>query len=95
MRKDARTCTENRLVCWLIWWFHESHGEWPKRVIRVYSFREYFCASSHHVWVEEYNFWRTLYRALGMTFVWLKKLWDRGEAKLWPDKEKPQWPCAM
>jgi len=90
-----RRHTENRLICGLIWWFHESHGEWPKRVIRVYSFREYFCASGHHIWVDEYNFGRTLYRALGMTFVWLKKFWDRGEAKLWPAKEKPEWPCAM
>lgn len=78
-----------------MWWFHESHASWPKRIIRVYSFRQYFCASGHHIWVDEYNFWRTLYRALGMTFVWLKKAWDRGEAKLWPDKEKPEWPCAM
>jgi len=30
-----------------------------------------------------------------MVFVWLKKLWDRGEAKLWPEKEKPDFPCAM
>ena len=95
MRQATRTYTESRLICWLIWWFYESHAGYPSRVIRVYSLHEYFCASGSHRWVEECSFWRTLYRALGMTFVWLKRLWDRGEAKLWPAKEKPQFPCTM
>ena len=90
-----RRHTENRAICWLIYWFHESHGAWPKRVLRVYSFREYFTYSGHHIWVDEYNFWRTLYRAFGMIFPACKKLWDRGEAKFWEKKEKKDFPCAM
>lgn len=90
-----RRKTENRLICWLIYWFHESHSDWPKRVRVVYSLREYATFSGHHIWVDEYNFCRTLYRAIGMIFPACKKAWDRGEAKLWKEKEKPDFPCAM
>ena len=81
--EGVRKSTENRIVCALIEWFYESHAPAPKQVIRVYSFKEYFTASGHHYWVEVCPFWRTLYRAAGMTFPACKKLWDRGEARLW------------
>jgi hypothetical protein len=73
-----------------MWWFWESHVEKPKvRIIRVYSFREYFTASGHHIYVENYQLWRTLYRAVGMVLPWLKRFWDRGEARIWPVKGEP------
>jgi len=86
--KKRRYSTENRLICWLAWWLYESHTSWPHRVIRVYGPKEYFTASSRHVWVEQIQFWRSLYRAVGMVFVWLKQWWDKGEIKIWqtPDK---------
>lgn len=90
-----RRSTENRIICALIYWFYESHATWPQRVLRVYSFKEYFTFTGRHVWVEHLPFWRTLYRAVGMVFPACKKLWDRGEAKLWPEKEKPDFPNAM
>jgi len=92
-----RKHTTNRLVCALIWWFYESHAPWPRRarVIRVYSLKQYFCASGHHVWVEHPHYLHTLYRAIGMVFPACKWLWDRGEAKIWPPKEKPEFPVAM
>lgn len=90
-----RKHTENRFICWLVWWFYESHGSWPRAVLRVYSHREYFTRSGHHVWIEHGSDLRSLYRAIGMIFVWLKKLWDRGEAKLWPEPEAPDYPGGM
>lgn len=101
--KPPRTCfghvrrhTKNRLICALMWWFWESHADQPKcRIIRVYSFREYFTASSHHTYVQDYRFFQQLYRAVGMIFPAIKRLWDSGEAKLWPPPEKPPWPNGM
>jgi len=90
-----RKHTENRFICWLIWWFYESHSTWPNRVLRVYGLKEYFTCSSRHDWVDKVVFWRSLYRAVGMVFVWAKAAWDRGEDKLWPPKEKSEFPCAM
>jgi len=81
--RSKRRSTENRLICWLVWWFYESHGAHPKRVYRVYSHREYFTFSSHHVWVDDLRFWHTLYRAVGMIFPACKGVWDRGERKIW------------
>ena len=40
-------------------------------------------------------FWRSLYRAVGMVFVWAKRAWDRGEAKLWAPKDKPEFTGGM
>lgn len=72
-----------------MWWFWESHGDRPKcRIIRVYSFREYFLDYGAHTFVEDYLFWRQLYRAIGMVFPWLKQIWDKAELKMWPPKNK-------
>lgn len=57
-------------------------------MLRVYGLKEYFTCSSRHVWVEDLQFWRSLYRAVGMIFVWAKQLWDRGEAKFWQSEDK-------
>ena len=76
-----------------MWWFWESHGDRPKcRIIRVYSFHEYFTASGQHIWAEEYRFFQQLYRAVGMIFPWLKRQWDNLEKRIWPPKEKFQYP---
>ena len=95
VKNKRRWSTENRFLCFLAWWFYESHGPWPHRVLRVYGFKEYFTASSRHVWVEKIVFWRSLYRAVGMVFVWAKRLWDWGEAKLWEPKDKPEFTGGM
>ena len=93
-----RKHTENRIVCALVWWFWESHAPWPprSRVIRVYSLRGYFLASGHHVWIgDPPRYLHTLYRAVGMIFPACKRLWDRGEAKIWPPKEKTEFSGGM
>lgn len=87
MIRRERRYTTNRLVCVLMWWLWESHAPWPKcRVIRVYSYREYFTASGHHLYATEFNIWQQFYRAVGMVFPWLKSLWDRLEKRLWPER---------
>ncbi len=80
-----RWSTTNRFVCFLAWWFYESHAAWPHSVQRVYGFKEYQ-SCGRHVWVEKVVFWRSLYRTFGMLFVFGKKLWDRGEARIWAEK---------
>jgi hypothetical protein len=80
-----------------MWWFWESHGDRPRcRIMRVYSFHEYFTTCGQHIWCEKYVFSQQLYRAIGMVLPWLKSLWDRGEKKFWPDpEEKPYFPTGM
>ena len=82
MKRRKNWSTENRLICALFTWFYESHASWPKRVRRVYGLKEYF--TDCHVWVEEFSFWHTLYRAVGTVFPTCQKRWDRLENKLWP-----------
>ena len=91
-----RRGTENRFICWLIWWFYESHGSPSRgRVLRVYSTKEYFTDFSRHVWIEQPAYGRTLYRAIGSLFLLGKALWDAGEAKLWPPDDKPEFNGGM
>jgi hypothetical protein len=82
-----KKATDNRLVCALVYWFYESHHTYPQRVRWVYSPTEYI-STNRHVWVERMEFWHTLYRAVGMIFPALAKLWQKLEQKLWP-VEKP------
>lgn len=90
-----RRSTQNRFLCWLAWWLYESHTEWPHRVIRVYSLKEYFTCTGRHVWVEEIQLWRSLYRAVGMVFVWAKVLWDKGELRIWQPKDTTEFTGGM
>lgn len=82
-----RRYTENRLICFLFWWFYESHCHLPAKIKRVYGFRSYLTASGRRIHVDEVRFFRTLYRAIGMVFPACKYLWDRGESFLWPAKK--------
>jgi hypothetical protein len=73
-----------------MWWYWESHSSnhGMSRVILVYSFKEYM-TYQRHVWVDEYNFWRNLWRATGMIFVSCKKIWDQLEDRMWPSTRPP------
>jgi hypothetical protein len=91
--RKSRKGTENRITCWLAYWFWESHASWPQRVTQVYSWswkrwsiREYQTAYGRHVCVEHYLFWRTLWRATGMIFPACKKIWDKIERRVWAEK---------
>ena len=81
--------TKNRVICWLMWWFWESHNQWPAKVTWVFSFKGYITNRGQSLFVEEYSFWRTLWRATGMVFVWAKQAWDWAEEKLWPPPPPP------
>lgn len=81
MKTIRKRRTKNRLVCALFTWFYESHAAHPKQVRHVYGLREYF--TDCHIWVEQFDFWRTLFRAAGTVFPACKKRWDRLEDRLW------------
>lgn len=87
MTPQSHRGTTSRIACWLAYWFWESHASWPQRVIRVYRWNEYQTAHGRHTWVEQFNFWQTLWRATGMVFPACKKVWDRIEKRIWMPKD--------
>jgi hypothetical protein len=94
-KHQRRRGTENGLLRAFIWWFWESHNQFPAKVTIVYSFKEYQTNRGGHYWVTEYNFWRMLWRATGMIFVWAKRGWDLAEIKMFTKSEKKPFINAM
>lgn len=85
MKIRRRKATDNRIICAVMWWFWESHHAFPARVTWVYSFNHWQNNRGQQLWAEGWakrEYVRNLWRALGMTFVWAKRWWDRAEEKM-------------
>jgi hypothetical protein len=54
----------------------------------VSGFRSYWTFTGERIFVEDYSFWRTLWRALGMAFPACKRVWDAIERRTWEPRQK-------